>query len=195
MTFYSLALFAHIVGVLGLFIAIGLVWISILWLQQAHTTAQVRERINLASIQERLLPASSALILLAGIYMTVNAWGWTTPWIDFSLAALVVMSTLGGAVINRRLKAIRIASSTAEALAGSIPTELKRQITDSVLWTAVQANGFIGLGVVFLMTAKPGLVGSLVTLVVALVLGVVTALLWRPREAAAAMKEVQLSER
>jgi hypothetical protein len=195
MTFYSLALFAHIVGVLGLLIAIGLVWISILWLQRAQTMAQVRERISLASFQERLLPAASVLLLLAGIYMTVNIWGWKTPWIDVSLAALVVMGTLGGAVINRRLKAIRIASSMAEAPAGSIPAELKRQITDSVLWTAVQMNGFTGLGVVFLMTIKPDLVGSLITLVVALVLGVVAALLWRPREVTVPMKEAQLSER
>ena len=79
MTFYSLALFAHIVGVLGLFIAIGLVWISMLWLQRAQTMAQVRERIALASLQERLFPAASVLILLAGIYMTVNTWGWKTP--------------------------------------------------------------------------------------------------------------------
>jgi Predicted integral membrane protein (DUF2269) len=195
MTFYSLALFAHIVGVMGLFIAIGLAWISIVWLQIAQTVAQVRERINLASIQERLLPVASVLILLAGIYMTVAAWGWTTPWIDVSLAALVVMGALGGTVINRRFKAMRIASSTVEASVGSIPAELKRQIADPVLWTAVQANGFIALGVVFLMTIKPDLVGSLVTLVVALVLGVVSALIWRPREATVPMQEAQLSDR
>ena len=195
MTFYSLALFAHIVGVLGLFISIGLTWISMLWLQRAQTMEQVCERISLATLQERLLPAASVLILLAGIYMTVNTWGWKTPWIDVSLAALVVIGTLGGAVINRRLKAIRIASSTAEAPAGSIPAELKRQITDAVLWTAVQTNGFTGLGAVLLMTTKPDLVGSLITLVASLVLGVVSAQLWHPREATVLMKEAKLSGR
>jgi hypothetical protein len=195
MTFYSLALFAHIVGVLGLFIAIGLMWINILRLQQAQTISQVRERISLASIQEGLLPAASVLILLAGIYMTVNTWGWKTPWIDVSLAALVVVGALGGSVINRRLKAIRIASSTAEDPAALIPAELKRQITDTVLWTAVQTNGFIGLGVVFLMTTKPDLVGSLITLAVSLVLGVVSAQLWHPRETTVPMREAKLSER
>ena len=80
-------------------------------------------------------------------------------------------------------------------LAGAIPAELKRQIADPVLWMAVQMNGFIGLGVVFLMTTKPGLVGSLITLIVALVLGVVSAWLWRPGEATTQMKEAQLSER
>jgi hypothetical protein len=182
------------VGVLGLFIAIGLVWISILRLQRAQTMAQVRERISLASVQERLLPTASLLILLAGIYMTVTTWGWKTPWIDVSLAALVVMGTLGGAVINRRLKAMRIASSTAEAPGGSIPAELRGQITDPVLWTAVQTNGFTGLGVVFLMTTKLDLMGSLITLAVSLVLGVVSAQLWHPREATVPMKEAKLSK-
>ena len=194
MTFYSIALFAHILGVLGLFIAIGLVWISVLWLQRAQTLAQVRERIGLAAIQERLMPASSVLILLAGIYMTVVTWGWTTPWIDVALAGLVVLGGLGGAVVNRRLAAIRKAASTAEPPAGSIPAEIKRQMTDSVLWTAVQMNGFTALGVVFLMTNKPDLVGSLITLAVSLVLGAVVALLWRPREAPVVVEAAQLSE-
>ena len=88
MSLYALALFAHIVGVLGLFLAIGLVWISMLWLHQAQTTAQVRERVRLASFQERLLPAASVLILLAGVYMTATTWGWTTP----SNARLLILS-------------------------------------------------------------------------------------------------------
>jgi uncharacterized membrane protein len=195
MSLYALALFAHIVGVLGLFLAIGLVWISMLWLHQAQTTAQVRERVRLASLQERLLPTASVLILLAGVYMTATTWGWTTPWIDVSLAALLLLGALGGTVINRRLKAIRKASSTAEAPAGSLSAELKCQIADPVLWTAIQVNGFTALGVVFVMTIKPNLVGSLVTLVVAVVLGVVAARLWRPRLAATPVKKAQFAER
>jgi hypothetical protein len=45
------------------------------------------------------------------------------------------------------------------------------------------------------MTIKPNLVGSLVTLVVAIVLGMVVARLWRPRLAATPVKEAQLAER
>ena len=100
MTYYSLALFIHIVGVLGLFIGIGLQWISV------QRLSQVREGTSLVAIQERLWPTTSLLILLAGIYMTVTAWGWSTPWIDISLAALIVQGAVAGAVINRRLKAI-----------------------------------------------------------------------------------------
>lgn len=64
-----------------------------------------------------------------------------------------------------------------------------------LLWTAIQVNGFTALGVVFMMTIKPNLVGSLVTLVVAVVLGVVAARLWRPRLAATPVKKAQFAER
>jgi hypothetical protein len=194
MTYYSLALFIHIVGVLGLFIGIGLQWISVQRLPQAQTVAQVREGTSLVAVQERLWPTASLLILLAGIYMTVTAWGWSTPWIDISLAALIVQGAVAGAVINRRLKAIHTGVAAAEAPAGSFPPGLKRQITDPILRTAVQINAFTGLGVVFQMTTKPGLGGSLITLAVALLLGIGAArIFWHPREEA--MTRAGMTER
>jgi hypothetical protein len=49
----------------------------------------------------------------------------------------------------------------------------------------VQINAVAGLGIVFLMTTKPGLVGSLITLAVALLLGIVAGrVFWRPGEEA-----------
>jgi hypothetical protein len=99
-------------------------------------------------------------------------------------------------VNSRRLKAIHTADATAESPTGSIPAQLERQITDPVLWTSVQMNAFTGLGVVFLMTTKPDLIGSLITLIVTLVLGIGFAQLWpRPRKAPVLRKEAKLSER
>jgi hypothetical protein len=185
MTLYSLALFVHIVGVLGLFMGIGLQWISVQRLSQAQTMAQVREGTSLVALQEKLWPTAALLILLAGIYMTVTAWGWSTPWIDISLAALIGQGAVGGALINRRLKAIHTGVVTTEAPVGAFSPGLKRQITDPVVRAAVQINAFTGLGVVFLMTTKPGLGGSLITLAVALLLGIVTGrVFWRPGEEA-----------
>jgi len=183
MTLYALALFVHIVGVLGLFMGIGLQWISVQRLSQVQTVAQVREGTSLIALQERLWPTAALLILLAGIYMTVTAWGWSTPWIDLSLAALIVQGA--GALINRRLKAILTGIAATEAPAGTFPPGLERQITDPILRTAVQINAFTGLGVVFLMTTKPGLGGSLIALAVALLLGIGAGrVFWRPREEA-----------
>jgi hypothetical protein len=84
MSFYTLALFAHILGVLGLFIGIGLQWTSVLRFRRAQFVAQVREWTSLTSLLGILMPAASLLILVAGSYMTVTTWGWRTPWIDVS---------------------------------------------------------------------------------------------------------------
>ena len=195
MSHYALALFAHILGALGLFIGISLQWISVLRIRQAQTVAQVREWTSLTSVTESLVPIASLLILVAGIDMTVTTWGWNTPWIDVSLAALVFLGALGGALINRRIRAIK-AAAAAPSATGPIPVELERRITDSVLWTSLQVNGFTALGVVFLMTSKPDLVGSLITIAVALMLGIGSARVWTGhRQTAVLHNEAKLSER
>ncbi len=183
MTDYTLALFAHILGALGLFMGIGLDWATILRLRRAQTVAQVREQTSLLGVQTRLLQLSLLLLLVAGIYMTATVWE-GTPWIIVSLVSLFVIGGLGGGLIDRRLKAIQRAAA-GERSSEAIPAALQAQIVDPVLWTAFQVVGFIALGVVFVMTTKPDWLVSLITLVVAIILGVLVAQLGRPRPAAA----------
>ncbi|MBP1702405.1 MAG: hypothetical protein H6Q38_1512 [Chloroflexi bacterium] len=45
-----------------------------------------------------------------------------------------------------------------------------------LLWISIQTRATIALGIVFLKTAKPGLAGSLITIGVAIVLGIASAL-------------------
>ncbi len=49
-----------------------------------------------------------------------------------------------------------------------------KQRDDHVLWASCCIFTAILIGIVFLMTVKPGLVGSLATIVVALALGLIT---------------------
>lgn len=186
---YTLALFAHILGVLALFIGVGLEWTTLHCLRRAETMAQVRKRIGLlGGLPVRLPPLGLLLVLAAGVYMAATAWDWNTPWILAALAAFVLIGVLGGGVIDRRLGAIREAAHAA-ASPEPIPPELERRIADPVLWTALQTAGFIAVGVVFLMTNKPGALASLTTLAVAIVLGVVTARPWRRPRLRAALAE------
>jgi len=60
---------------------------------------------------------------------------------------------------------------------GPLPEELERSIRDPVLLTAPQTLTALLLGVVFVMTTKPSLVGSLIVMAVALVLGLAWGLL------------------
>ena len=189
MSFYQLVLFAHILGVLGVFVGIALDWVTILRLRRAQARALVREVTSLVGFQARLIQVSSLLLLLAGISLTATNWGWRTPWILPSLGALAVMGALSGGVHGRRLTAIRKAADSSDE---TIPPALQQRVADPVLLTSVQTAGMIGVGVVFLMTLKPDLLVSLFALAVALVLGVLSAQPWRGnRQARTSVKEAQ----
>jgi hypothetical protein len=58
-----------------------------------------------------------------------------------------------------------------EALSGSVPEKLLPQLHDAVLWSSTLLLTAIGLGVVFLMTVKPDLLGSLIALAIAILIG------------------------
>jgi len=190
MSLYTLALFVHILGVLGLFTGVGLEWATLLRLRQAQTMPQVRERVGLIGVQERFPQIGLLLILLAGIYMTATAWGWNTPWILVSLGTLVVIGALGGGLVDRQLGVIKQAVMAGGAI-DSIPATLQSQIADPMPWTALQTATWLALGVVFLMTNKPDLPVSLITVVVAAVLGVAFGQPWRRPVKAMPTKETE----
>jgi hypothetical protein len=179
MNIYTLALFAHILGVLGMFIAMGLQWAVVFRLRRARTVGQVREWSGLSRGAGRLGPVSAALILAAGIYMTVTAWSLTAPWVVVSLLAMLAMVGIGMGVSGRWLRGIGRATGASEADSAAISPDVARLIQGPALWVSSQLTAGIAVGVVFLMTNKPGLVASLVAMAVAsglgLVVGIATA--------------------
>jgi hypothetical protein len=172
MTSYSIALFLHIVGVLGLFVALGLEWTSLVYLRRASTAEQAREWLGVLGGTRRLGPASLVAILLAGFYMVATAWGWT-GWIVVALAAMVLIAVVGASLTGLRIGAVGRAA-TAES--GLLSPEMRQRLHDPLLWTSVQTRTAIALGIVFLMTVKPDLIGALVTIGLAIILGLASAL-------------------
>jgi len=82
-----------------------------------------------------------------------------------------------GLVIEPRTRAI--VSAAREASEGPIQEIFYAHIHDPVLGTALQTMGVLLLGIVFLMTNKPSLTGSIITIVIALVTGLVSGVpLW-----------------
>lgn len=182
MSWYTVALFAHIVGVLTLFITMALQWLITLRLRGARSIAQVREWIGLTKGVNRLVPVSGVLILGAGIYMTASAWSLLTTWVDVSLGAMGIMMIFSIGVVGRRLKAIERAAAeaiqaregsqdTPASITGTLPAALQARLDDRALWVSMQMTVAVALGIVFLMTTKPSLTLSLVVVVVSFALG------------------------
>ncbi len=170
MALYPYALFLHILGVLGLFIAIGLEWTAIFRMRTAQTTATVREWMRVMGALDMMIPMTALLILAAGLYMTITVWGWSHGWIDVSLVAFLINGALGPAVISPRMKAIHKAAELAAD--GPLPANLKQLIHNPVLRTTTYAMGFSALGIVCLMTTKQDWIASLAIMVVAIIIGI-----------------------
>ncbi len=175
MSIYSIILFLHVSGAIGYFVGIG-TWLFILvGLRRAQRVEQVRALVNLIGLSGPFTGISVLLILATGFYMALTAWSLQTGWILVALISLVLMASLGTALIEPRRRAIdRLAR---EAPDGLLPHPLERRTRDPVLLTALQTVTALLLGIVFLMTTKPSLTGSLIVMAVALTLGLASGVL------------------
>jgi hypothetical protein len=83
---YTLALFAHVSGAIGYFIAMGVWLFGLAALRRATRADQVRALSDLLGGLGPLFGISVLVILAAGLYMTFTAWGFQTGWIDVAPA-------------------------------------------------------------------------------------------------------------
>lgn len=172
MTDYTIALFLHIVGALGMFVALAFEWVAWAGLRRSGTVQEARGWLGLLGLVRRVGPASLGLILVAGLYMTATVVGWTA-WILVGLASFVVIAALGGISNGRSLPAIERALQTDT---GPISDALRQSMSAPILAASVRVRTALALGIVFLMTTKPSAGGALTVIAVALVLGLVAAL-------------------
>ena len=173
MDWYHLVLFAHILGVLGLFMGLAVELASMVGARRARTVETVRVWSSVSKPLTVVFPITSLVILAAGLTMTLGVWGWSHAWIDLSLVLVILMNVLGATINGGHAK--RIADLAAALGHGPIPPDLRRELNHPVLWTSVISMALIALGIVFLMVEKPDWLGSAVTLVIALVVGVILA--------------------
>ena len=165
-------------GAIGLFIAISLFLVSVLRIRQAQTVEQLRDWVSLAGKAGQSIGGSSIVLVIPAIYMVLTVWGFATPWILASMIVFVLTWVLGPAIGGRHAEAILQAAQAAPP--GPIPSALRAQTSSPTLWLSEVIRVAFLIGVVFLMTNKPGLVGTLIALGAALVLGMLCVLFfWR----------------
>ncbi len=175
MSFYSIVLFLHVSGAIGYFVGIGTWMFGLSVMRRAQRVEQVRALVHLVGLTSPLFGISVLLLLAAGLYMALTAWSLLTGWIAVGLVSLVLLASLGTALLEPRRRTID--RQAREAPDGSLPEALERSVHDPVLLTVVQTLTILLLGVVFLMTTKPSLGGSLIVMGVALLLGLTSSLL------------------
>ena len=175
MSGYTIALFFHVSGAIGYFVSSGTRVFTLASLRRAQRVEQVRIIANIDRWVGPLFGISLLLILVTGLSMALTAWSLQTSWISVALISLIVMAPFGAALMEPRRRAIEhLAQATPD---GPIPETLARRIHDPVLRTSIQTLPLLLLGIVFLMTTKPSVIGSIIVMAIALVLGLASGLL------------------
>ncbi len=185
MHWYTIELFLHVTGAIGLFVAYGTLLFGHAALRRAKRVEDVRaivrpivagRRIGLenVSVVGAVGTAGAVLLIVTGLTMALGFWSLRLGWIEVAIAGVALVAPLGPFVIGPRLDAI--ASTAVQEPDGPLTEALDRRIHDPLLVSALQGGMALLFGIVFLMTNKPSLAASSIALLVALVIGLLSAL-------------------
>jgi hypothetical protein len=182
MNAYSIALFLHIVGALGMFVALGLEWTGLWQMRSATTPQQVGGWMRILKSVRKFGFASMLTAVITGVYMMVTVWG-DQAWIIVTVGALVLIMALAQVLTAPRMMAIGRALAAEKAPLSQAFYSLANQ---PLLWVSIQTRIAIALGIVFLKIAQSDWAGSLITIGVAITLGAASVLPMFRRERASA---------
>ncbi len=171
MTAYSIALFVHVAGAIGYFVALGLEWTGLRQIRSTVSAPQAREWLGRLANVRKLAFASMLSAVITGIYM-MQTWG-GLPWAIVTVGALVLLILLTAAVAGPRMAALGRALGDGQPE----PQAFHSLASHPLLRISLQTRVAIALGIVFLKSAKPDLSGSLIVIGAAVLLGLGSALL------------------
>ena len=178
----SLVLFTHVVGVLALFVGLGLEWIGLDGIQRSTTRAEALPWLRLIAIVPRLFGTALAAIVVSGFYLGARVGVLGNDWMRASYGALLLMAIVSGAVSRSPMRALnRVAGVPAD---GTVA--LRAAAANPILRLSLRIRIAFGLAIVFLMIAKPAAGESLLVLVLASIATIATSLTRRTTPSTAA---------
>jgi hypothetical protein len=154
---YSLLVFAHVLGAVATFAALGIESVALRNVRRANDRASADLWIDL--LQRSGLGAAIAMAATvgAGIALMILGWG-RQPWIAAAFVGVVAMAILNTAVTRRTLRRLRASLQTDAAAVPSLDARNLREISN--LRASLVLRIAIGVGILGLMTAKPDAFGS-----------------------------------
>ncbi|HYA63858.1 MAG TPA: DUF2269 family protein [Candidatus Sulfotelmatobacter sp.] len=173
MTLYTIGLFLHFVGMVGLFVGYGLEWTASSLLRRAATSDQARAWLRIYKLSMPISGPGLLLLIISGGYLASVTGSMKQGWISAALLAIVFALGIGFVFILPRVRTIRAAIP--EGTSPLSETALAR-VKDPMVATLVRVRFLLALGIVYLMTAKPqALSTGLFILLGAIVVGLLSA--------------------
>jgi len=173
MNTYHVVLYIHFISLLVGFSAGMIETVCLFRLRAAETLEAAAPWGRLAGEIEKAFPVAILGLFGSGAYMTSDVWTWSTSWIVVPIIGLVVLALQGPLVAGRRGHAVKAALMANGP--GPLAPEARRMTRDRALWGAAFTNEFLVLGIIWVMTEKPGWGGAVAALAVAYAVGLAVA--------------------
>jgi hypothetical protein len=179
---YSVALFLHIAGAMGFFAVLAIEWLGLQQIRSAISPEQVRAWMGIFKRARKVGFVSMLTTVISGFYMMDQVWG-NVAWIEVTLGSLILVIVLSIVLTGPRMAAVGRALANEK---GPLSHTFYSLTNHPLLWLSIQTRIAITLGIVFLKIDRPDLDRALLTISVATVLGLVSALPMPRREHAQA---------
>lgn len=174
MNAFSVVLFIHVLSAITLFIAITLEGVVLARIRSARQRDELRSAVQASRRLGAIYGPAFIGILGAGIYLAYQL-QIKAAWIPCALVATLVMGIISGTVTGTKMSALRRGLAAQAASFGGLSSHAR----SNFLLASYGFRAGLAVGIVFLMSATPALVASIVALVIASILGMAVALLAR----------------
>jgi hypothetical protein len=165
---YQIVLYIHL---LALLLATGtatIVHLGDLSMRRAQTLSEAGRWGLLIKRSVIAFPIAAVVLFGSGAYMVSDVWSWSTPWVLAAICGLAAIMLMGDLVNGRNARKVgeAIGGTLARQGDGPLTDEIVALLENPVSIAASFAPTVLMLGVVYVMTAKPGAGGSAATLLV-----------------------------
>lgn len=168
MNIYPILVFLHVLGGVGMFVALGIEAVSLPRFRRAGTPDETRAWMGPLAIPARLGPASMLTALASGIWMMAGWWG-PQRWIEGAFLLIAGMAIAGGFLTGRSMRRVRRAFPAETG--ATLSDEFRSLRSAAAPVVSLRLRIAFGIGILALMTMKPGIAGSFLIVAAAVVGG------------------------
>ena len=158
MTAYQIALFIHLLALLAATAASAIVHLAAHRRAAAPTLRNSMEWGKLMGSTARVFPIAVVALIATGLYMVAGRWSWTTGWVDAGLGGAILLFASGAVIGKRGAAEARANVARLQQAERELPNDTA---PDRVAAVLSEANTWLALSIVLIMTLKPALAGSI----------------------------------
>jgi Predicted integral membrane protein (DUF2269) len=172
-TLFGFVLFLHIFTAIVAFMMAAVVHAGLPALARARDVREMRSWAAILHRLEPLFPLAALLLLGFGawlIHLSKGRIHWGDGWLLTSLIALIVVEGIAGAKLAPKAKAL--VKAVEDAADGPVPDSVRQGALEPWIWYPSHVATFGFAAVVFLMSARPSGVWSVIIVIVGAAIGV-----------------------